>query len=93
MLAVRANERAAAAVGISVGSTKLVGFAISSVIAAIGGVMLAYQYNTITPGSFDILIALDLVAFAYIWGITSVVGAIWAGITFVGGITAFALWR
>ncbi len=93
MLAVRANERAASAVGINVRSTKLAGIAISSLIAAIGGVMLAYQYDTITAGSFDVLIALDLVAFAYIWGITSVVGAIWGGITFVGGITAYALWR
>ena len=91
MLAVRANERAAAAAGISVRSTKLIGFAISSAIAGIGGVMLAYQYGAVTPGSFDILIALDLVAFAYIFGITSVVGAVWGGITFLGGICAYAL--
>ncbi len=91
MLAVRANERAAAAAGVSVRSTKLAGFAISSTIAGIGGVMLAYQYGSIAPGSFDILTALDLIAFAYIWGITSVVGAVWGGLTFLGGIFAYAL--
>ena len=42
MLAVRANERSAAAAGISVVRVKIVGFAIGSFIAGIGGCLLAY---------------------------------------------------
>jgi branched-chain amino acid transport system permease protein len=91
MLAVRANERAAAAAGVGVRRTKLVGFAIASAIAGIGGVTLAFLYGSVTAGNFDILTALALIAFGYIFGITSVVGAISGGLIFVGGITAFAL--
>jgi branched-chain amino acid transport system permease protein len=91
MLAVRSNERAAAAAGIGVRNTKLLGFALSSAVAGVGGVMLAYQYGSITPASYDTLTALTLIAFAYISGITTVVGAIWGGTIFTGGIFAWAL--
>src|SRR3546814_1040896 len=43
MLAVRANERSAAAAGISVTRVKIVGFAIGSFIAGLGGPLLAYK--------------------------------------------------
>jgi branched-chain amino acid transport system permease protein len=91
MLAVRSNERAAAAAGIGVRHTKLVGFALSSAVAGVGGVMLAYQYGSITPASYDTITALGLIAFAYISGITTVAGAIWGGISITGGIVAWAL--
>ena len=42
-LAVRANERAAAAAGVNVSRTKLLAFAIAAGIAGIGGVMLGVQ--------------------------------------------------
>jgi ABC-type branched-subunit amino acid transport system permease subunit len=91
MLAVRSNERAAAAAGIGVRYTKLLGFALSSAVAGVGGVMLAYQYGSITPDSYDTLTALALIAFAYISGITTVAGAIWGGTAFIGGIVAWGL--
>ncbi|MDH3060262.1 ABC transporter permease, partial [Gordonia alkanivorans] len=43
MLAVRANERSAAAAGVNVSRTKLVAFAIGAFIAGIGGSLMAYQ--------------------------------------------------
>ncbi|NED61994.1 ABC transporter, partial [Streptomyces sp. SID10244] len=43
MLAIRANERSAAASGINVSRTKLVAFAIGAFIAGIGGSLMAYQ--------------------------------------------------
>jgi branched-chain amino acid transport system permease protein len=91
MLAVRANERAAAAAGINVRYTKLLGFALSAGVAGVGGVLLAYQYGSISPDSYDTVTALALIAFAYISGITTVPGAIWGGLIFIGGISAFAL--
>ncbi len=91
MLAVRANERAAAAAGINIRSTKLIGFTLSAAVAGVGGVMLAYQYGSITSDSYDTITALALIAFAYIAGITTVAGAVWGGLIFLGGIFAFAL--
>jgi len=91
MLAVRANERAAAAAGIDVRATKLLGFALSAGVAGVGGVLLAYQYGSITADSYDTFTALALIAFAYIAGITTVAGAVWGGLIFIGGIFAYAL--
>lgn len=91
MLAVRANERAAAAAGINVRSTKLIGFTLSAGVAGVGGVLLAYQYGFITPGSYDTFTSLALIAFAYISGITTVAGAVFGGLIFTGGVVSFAL--
>src|SRR5581483_2399175 len=44
MLAVRSNERAAAAAGISVRGTKIAGITISSFIAGTAGVLYGYNY-------------------------------------------------
>src|SRR6201999_3983390 len=51
MLAVRANERGAAANGINVAQVKLTGFVIGSFIAGLGGAFLAYQQTTVTGDS------------------------------------------
>jgi branched-chain amino acid transport system permease protein len=91
MLAVRANERAAAAAGINVRYTKLLGFVLSAAVAGVGGALLAYNYGSITADSYDTITALALIAFAYISGITTVPGAIWGGLIFIGSISAFAL--
>src|SRR3546814_7378422 len=54
MLAVRANERSAAAAGISVTRVKIVGFAIGSFIAGLGGTLLASKQTNVTFQSFSI---------------------------------------
>ena len=51
LLAVRTNERAAAALGISVPGAKLYAFALSAAIAAIGGTLLAFRKDTIVYGT------------------------------------------
>ncbi|MBO0714209.1 MAG: branched-chain amino acid ABC transporter permease, partial [Acidimicrobiales bacterium] len=91
MLAVRANERAAAATGINVRNVKLIGFAVSAGLAGLSGALLAYSYGSITADSYSTLIALSLIGFGYIAGITTVPGAIWAGLIYNGGLFAFAL--
>jgi branched-chain amino acid transport system permease protein len=80
MLAVRSNERAAAAAGISVRNVKLAAFALSSLIAGIAGAMYAYNFGSISANRFSALTALGLIAFAYIGGITMVSGAIIGGL-------------
>jgi sulfate-transporting ATPase len=86
MLAVRANERSAAASGISVVRVKLMAFAIGAFIAGLGGALLAYQQQTITFQSFSALGGLNLFTTAYLAGITSVAGGILAGVIAGSGI-------
>lgn len=80
MLAVRANERAAAGAGISVRNVKLLAFGISSFLAGISGVMAAYSYDSVSANNYDALSSLSIVAFAYVGGITTLIGAITAGL-------------
>ena len=52
LLAVRENERAAAALGISVTGAKVYAFVVSGVIAAIGGVLLVFTEPNIVLGNY-----------------------------------------
>jgi len=85
-LAVRSNERAAASVGISVVSTKIVGFTLSAFLAGIGGALLAYSYGTVSAASFTVLVGLSWLVYAYLGGITSIGGALLAAVFAVPGI-------
>jgi len=86
MLAVRDNERAAAAAGINVAATKLQAFAVSAFIAALAGGLLAYQLGQVSYTRFDPLTSIFVVAIAYIGGIASVAGALVAGVLSAGGV-------
>jgi ABC-type branched-subunit amino acid transport system ATPase component/ABC-type branched-subunit amino acid transport system permease subunit len=92
MLAVRANERAAAAIGVDVRTTKLVAFAISAVVAGLAGALLSYQQGQVSPLAFDVLVSVTFIAVAYIGGIARVSGAIiGALLVATGGLAAVAL--
>lgn len=78
-LAVRANERAAAAAGINVTRTKLLAFALSAAIAGIGGLMLGFKQVEVSSANFAYGASLSVLAFAYLAGISSISGAIVAG--------------
>ena len=80
MLAVRSNERAAAAAGINVRNTKLAGFGIAAFIAGMAGGLYAYNFGSVSNTRFGALAALALIAFAYFGGVTIVSGAIIAGV-------------
>ena len=84
-LAVRANERAAAAAAIDVGSTKLLGFAIASGLAGIAGVLFVYKLPSVTAQSFGLFAGIALLSFVYIAGITNAVGAFVGGVLVAGG--------
>jgi ABC-type branched-subunit amino acid transport system ATPase component len=79
-LAVRSNERAAAACGVSPASAKLLAFGLSAFIAGIAGAMLGYSRGQLSAASFDAFSGLELLVFAYLGGITSVTGALVAGL-------------
>jgi branched-chain amino acid transport system permease protein len=91
MLAVRSNERAAAAAGIDVRAIKLIAFAISSAIAGVAGALYAYNFGSVTAGRFGIVAALSFVAFAYLGGITTVSGAIVGGLLVTEGLVIHAV--
>jgi branched-chain amino acid transport system permease protein len=80
MLAVRSNERAAAAAAVDVRNVKLVAFGISAFIAGVAGTLYAYNFGSVSASRFDALTALGLIAFAYAGGITLISGAIFAGV-------------
>ncbi|MGV9411064.1 ABC transporter permease subunit [Nocardia sp. NPDC003693] len=86
MLAVRANERSAAAAGIDVSRTKLLAFAIGAFIAGLCGSLLGYQHGVATPEPFTVFLGISLFAIIYVAGITSITGAILAGIMAPGGV-------
>jgi ABC-type branched-subunit amino acid transport system ATPase component len=93
MLAVRANERSAAAAGVNVVRVKVLSFALASFIAGLGGSLLAYRRGVVTFDSFTAIGGLSLLSTAYLAGITSVWGGINAGILASSGITFIALDR
>jgi branched-chain amino acid transport system permease protein len=86
MLAVRSNERAAAAAGINVRNTKLAGFGIAAFVAGMAGAFYAYNFGSVSYSRFGALAALALIAFTYFGGITMVSGAIIAGIGATEGL-------
>jgi branched-chain amino acid transport system permease protein len=91
MLAVRANESAAAAVGIPVRNVKLMAFGIGACIAGIAGALYGYNFSGISAQRFSAITALSLIAFAYIGGITLVTGALLAGFMAVQGVSQYGL--
>ncbi len=79
-IAVRSNERAAAAVGINVARTKLLAFALSAFIAGLGGGLFAYQQHTVSSPSFGVFTSLSLLAITYVAGVGRISGAVVAGV-------------
>jgi ABC-type branched-subunit amino acid transport system permease subunit len=93
-LAVRANERAASAIGINVAAIKLFAFGVSAFIAGAAGGLIGYQQGRLSAASFSIFVSLMLLSIAYIGGIATVPGVIFAGFVLApGGLVFLALER
>jgi ABC-type branched-subunit amino acid transport system permease subunit len=91
MLAVRSNERAAAAAGVNVRALKISAFAISSALAGMAGVLFAYDFGTVSTSMFDVMTALSVVASVYVLGVTVVQGAVLGGFGMVGAVVPLIL--
>jgi ABC-type branched-subunit amino acid transport system permease subunit len=85
-LAVRSNERAAAACGVDVGAAKVSAFALSAALAGAGGVLLAYQRLTLSADTFGVFSSLSLLALVYLAGIGVMSGSLVAGVLAPVGI-------
>ena len=91
LIAIRDNERAAASLGVGVLGSKLFAFGLSSAIAALGGVLLAFQSQAIVYTQFDPLTSVNLVGDAVIGGIGYALGSIPGSSFYPGGIGSFIL--
>jgi branched-chain amino acid transport system permease protein len=85
-LAVRANERSAASSGVNVRAAKLIGFALAAFIAGVAGTLIGSAQGQISASSFSVTMGLTFFAVAYLGGITSLGGAVVAGIIAPSGI-------
>jgi branched-chain amino acid transport system permease protein len=94
MLAVRSNERAAAAAGIDVRRVKMTAFMVSALIAGICGALYAYNFGTVSSDLFGSINSLVIIAYAYFGGITMITGALFAGLGATQGLIpqAFDTW-
>jgi branched-chain amino acid transport system permease protein len=94
MLAVRSNERAAAAAGINVRQVKLTAFMVSALIAGICGALYGYNFQTVSSDLFSTVNSLVVIAYAYFGGITMITGALFAGLGATQGLIpqAFQTW-
>lgn len=86
MLAVRANERAAAAAGVNVAATKATAFIISAMIAGVAGSVIAYRSGAANEERFTYMQGLLFFAFAYLGGITRISGAVIGGLLVSNGL-------
>jgi ABC-type branched-subunit amino acid transport system ATPase component/branched-subunit amino acid ABC-type transport system permease component len=90
LLAVRNNERAAAALGVNVVQAKLFAFMLAAAVTSLGGVLLAFQQPNVTVSAgYGPLESIDAVAYGVIGGAGYVSGAA-GGATLANG--AFGNW-
>ena len=87
LVAVRDNEVAAAAMGVTVMRTKLLAFALSGFIAGYAGVCLAFASERFSTDTFDPIFSLTIVSMVVIGGLGSVSGAV-LGAAYLQGIPA-----
>jgi ABC-type branched-subunit amino acid transport system ATPase component/branched-subunit amino acid ABC-type transport system permease component len=86
LLAIRTNERAAASLGISVFGAKLYAFGLASGIAAVAGILVAFQQPTITYGAFNVFASINSVGQAVIGGLGYVLAMAFAAPNAIGGV-------
>lgn len=92
LVAVRTNERAAAALGISVPLAKLYAFGLGSGLAAAGGIMLAFRNQQISYGTtFRNFDSIQAVGWTMIGGIGYLVGPVFGATLAPGSIGAAVL--
>ncbi|MFZ4115296.1 MAG: branched-chain amino acid ABC transporter permease [Chthoniobacterales bacterium] len=76
IIAVREDEIAAEAMGVSTRSAKMMVFVISSFFAGVAGALFAQQIQFINPSSFDILKSTNILVMVYLGGVASLSGSL-----------------
>ena len=90
MLSVRANERAAATLGIDIRRVKLYAFAISAVLAGFGGVLLSFRSGTVVVvGQFGPFLSLTVVGLVVMGSVGYPSGAVLGAAMAGGGVVSY----
>lgn len=76
IMAIREDEIAAEAMGVSTRTAKMMTFVISSFFAGVAGALFAHQLQFINPSSFDILKSTDILVMVYLGGVASLSGSL-----------------
>jgi ABC-type branched-subunit amino acid transport system ATPase component/branched-subunit amino acid ABC-type transport system permease component len=93
LLAVRANERGAAALGISVGGAKVAAFALGGAVAGLAGSLTVFRSRTVTFSNFDVFKSIFALAFTIVSGVGYVAGALYAGVISNGGPVSYVFFN
>lgn len=76
LIAVRDNDRAADAMGINPGLTKVMAFAISGFFAGVAGAIFALYNGSVIVESFSLHTSIDFLAMAIVGGLGTMVGSL-----------------
>ncbi len=88
LLAMRTNERAAAALGIDVRLAKLFAFALASAIAAIGGILTAFRFPQVIFTEFGLFESIAVVSQTVVGGMGYLAGALGGGTLAANGVAS-----
>ncbi len=91
LLAVRSNERAAAALGLNVLVAKLYAFMLASAIAGVGGCVLAFLNPNVVFARFDVFTSISVVTATVVGGVGFIGGALVGSTMVPGGLASRAL--
>jgi sulfate-transporting ATPase len=86
LVASRANERAAASLGVNPLTARLFAFGLSSGVAALGGILISFRDPFIVYTNFETLASVQLVAQAVVGGVGWIVGPLIGAVGQVGGL-------
>ena len=91
LIAVRANERAAVALGINVTWLKLYAFIVGAGLAALGGVLLAFRTTNVLFSGFDPTSGITLLSLIIVGSIGFIGGSIFAGYLATSGLLVWII--
>jgi sulfate-transporting ATPase len=86
LLAIRSNERAAASLGVAVAGGKLYSFALSGVIAALGGIFFAFSNSLVTFDQFSPFTSVTMVVYAVVGGLGYATGPLFGAVLQPGAL-------
>ncbi len=85
LLAVRSNERAAAALGVNIYVAKLYAFALASGIAALAGILLGFRLTNVISSQFNVFTSISVVGMTVVGGVGYIGGALFGATLMPGG--------
>jgi len=91
--AVRDDEAAAAACGISPAATKMQAFLVGGALSGLAGALYAHWIGFISPEQFGLVFSFELLMLAFIGGARRLAGAVWGALVIVAIPPTIALLR